>query len=231
MNDLETPSTGTLPDQELISRVLGGEKELYAEIVRRYNQRLYRIALSITNNDAEAEEAMQCAYIRAYENLGRFAFRSAFSTWLTRILINECLLQVKKRKQWYAMNEEKHNNQRDPFNAEAAPTPLTGVLRSELNRMLEGAIRQLPEKYRTVFVMREVEGLNVAETGACLGISTVNVKVRLNRAKTLLRQSLNHLYQKEELLPFHLNRCNGLTERVMQAITSPPAPLHLERGA
>ena len=98
------------------------------------------------------------------------------------------------------------------------------MLRSELNHVLEQAILGLPEKYRTVFVMREVEGLNVAETADCLDLTAVNVKVRLNRAKTLLRQSLGQLYRKEELLSFHLSRCNSLTEQVMLHINHTPGP-------
>ncbi|MEI6949289.1 sigma-70 family RNA polymerase sigma factor [Paraflavisolibacter sp. H34] len=213
MNAFDTPQTETLPDNEIIHRVLRGEKEWYALIVRRYNQRLYRIALSITKAEAEAEEAMQVAYIHAYEHLDHFAFRSAFATWLTRILINECLLQVKKRQQFTAMPDA-------PLSPhDHSPTPLTEVLRSELNQMLEQAILALPEKYRTVFVLREVEGLNVAETAASLDLSAVNIKVRLNRAKALLRQSLGQLYRKEELLPFHLSRCNRLTDQVMLRIS------------
>src|SRR5437868_12816253 len=82
-------------DEEIISRITSGEKELYATLIKKYNARLYRIAMAIVNDDTEAEDVMQAAYIKAYENLPRFAFRSAFSTWLTRIMVNECLLKKK----------------------------------------------------------------------------------------------------------------------------------------
>src|ERR1700754_3319494 len=98
MNNGETLEACTISDHEIITRVLRGEKDLYAHIIKRYNQRLYRVGMSIINDDAEVEDIMQVTYIHAYENLGKFEFRSAFATWLTRILINESLLRLKKRK-------------------------------------------------------------------------------------------------------------------------------------
>jgi RNA polymerase sigma-70 factor (ECF subfamily) len=97
-------------------------------------------------------------------------------------------------------------------------TPVSTMLNAELKSAIDHAIRQLPDKYRVVFVMREIEDMNVAETGACLDISEVNVKVRLNRAKSLLRESLSSLYKKEDLLHFHLNRCDQMVQRVMSRI-------------
>ena len=91
-------TTGTVSDNEVIARILTGERNLYSVLVRRYNQRLYRVAMSIINDDSEAEEAMQVAYIKAFENLGKFEHKAAFSTWLMRILINECLLRTKKKE-------------------------------------------------------------------------------------------------------------------------------------
>ena len=107
MDMQETFVTDTLSDQEIITRILQGEKNLYAVIVRRYNQRLYRVAQSIINDDAEVEDIMQVAYINAWENLERFAFRASFSTWLTRILINESLLRLKKKSKSINMNDDK----------------------------------------------------------------------------------------------------------------------------
>ena len=98
MNKERVPTSEILNDDEIIARILHGEKDLYSIIVRRYNQRLYRVGMSIINDDAEVEDAMQVAYINAYENLGKFAFKSSFPTWLTRILINECLLRLRKKK-------------------------------------------------------------------------------------------------------------------------------------
>jgi RNA polymerase sigma-70 factor (ECF subfamily) len=211
------PSTDTLSDEEIITRVLAGEKDLYALIVSRYNQRLYRIGMSIIRDPAEVEDAMQVAYIKAYENLGKFEFKSSFSTWLTRILINESLLRLKKRKQSVTMNEDITNNQFYHRETETR-TPLNEVLNTELKEMLEQAILRLPEKYRAVFVMREIENMNVAETQECLNLSEANVKVRLNRAKVLLQNLLSSYYKKEEVLHLHLSKCNRITQHVMSQI-------------
>jgi len=214
----ENFSKDTLPDNEIITRILQGEKELYALIVRRYNQRLYRVAMSIVNDDAEAEDVMQVAYINAYENLGKFAFQARFSTWLTRILINESLLRLKRRGKSINMNEDMIHMEIYQQNSIEPKTPVTELLNLELKVALEDAIRQLPEKYRIVFIMREIENMNTAETQACLDISEVNVKVRLNRAKAMLKDSLSSLYKKEDILHFHLARCSGMVEQVMMQI-------------
>ena len=216
MNNEGISTSETVNDDEIIARILHGEKDLYSIIVRRYNQRLYRIGMSMINDDAEVEDAMQVAYINAYENLGKFGFRSSFPTWLTRIFINECLLRLKKRKKSISMNDENMEHvmrQNKEFH-----TPVTATVNSELRSILNDAISQLPEIYRTVFVMREIENMNVAETKECLNISEVNVKVRLNRAKAMLRDLLSAQYSKEDILHFHLSRCDRMVDIVMRSI-------------
>src|SRR5678815_4727502 len=138
--------TGILPDSELISRILQGEKDLYALLVRRYNQRLYRVGMGIINDDDEVEDVMQVAYIKAYENLSRFERKSSFSTWLTRILINECLLRIRKRKSLSNMIDNIFGNK--IYQLGQVQTPLMKTLNSELKNILEDAISKLPEKYR-----------------------------------------------------------------------------------
>jgi len=216
MNKEGIPASEIVNDDEIIARILNGEKDLYSIIVRRYNQRLYRVGMSIINDDPEVEDAMQTAYINAYENLGKFAFRSSFPTWLTRILINECLLRLRKRKKSISMNDE---NMENVMRQNKEPrTPVTATVNSELRSILNDAIRKLPEIYRTVFVMREIENMNISETKECLNISEVNVKVRLNRAKALLRDILSAQYTKEDILHFHLSRCDRMVEKVMTGI-------------
>jgi len=221
MNNQTTIVPDAVADTELIAMILQGQKDLYTIIVRRYNQRLYRIGMSIINDDAEIEDVMQAAYLKAYENLEKFEARSSFSTWLTRILINESLLRLKKRKKSIHINDDTMDNEIYQQYSTDAQTPVLKTLNSELKNILEKSIRQLPEKYRTVFVMREIINMNVAETKECLAISEVNVKVRLNRAKALLKNSLNKYYQNEDILHFHLNRCDRIVERVMGSIAIP----------
>lgn len=203
-------------EHEILKRIAEGEKDLYALIIRKYNQRLYRIALSIINNEADVEDLMQTAYIKAYENLDKFKLESAFSTWITRILINECLMHLKKTH-WVSSNEVE--NFLPVHQPPIVQTPLMKVINSELKRILEVNIRRLPEKYRTVFIMRELENMSVIETKECLGISEANVKIRLNRAKVILRDKLKSYISEDQPLQFYKPRCNRIVDAVMEKIT------------
>ena len=206
----------TLSDSVLVTRILSGEKHLFESIVKKYNKRLYRVSMAILHDDAEAEDMMQIAYIKAYENLHQFEGRANFSTWLTRIAINECLMQLKKRKKNVKLDNsisELQIENRHPMNA---------VINTELKEVLEKAIGRLPEKYRVVFILREVEGMNVEETKECLSISEANVKVRLNRAKEMLRESLTNYAKIDELYSFHLTRCDRVCMKVMEEIMLNP---------
>jgi RNA polymerase sigma-70 factor (ECF subfamily) len=207
---------GDLSDSQIINHVLTGDKNLFGIIMRRYNERLYRIGMSILKDDTEVEDAMQVAYIKAYENLWQFVGRSSFATWLTRILINECLYRLKQKNHHTDWSDNVIENSNNQLYSMGVQTPDTPMLNVELKKILEDAILQLPEKYRTVFIMRELEDMNVAETVACLKISEANVKVRLNRAKVLLRNLVTQVYKKEELFHFHLTRCDRIVAKVLQ---------------
>lgn len=204
-------------ENEILKRIAEGEKNLYGLIMRKYNQRLYRIAMSIINNDSEVEEIMQIAYIKAYENLDKFRFQSGFSTWITRILINESLMHLKKGEQ--ISNAKRDNLIPGNYEAPIVQTPLMKVINSELKTLLEFSIRGLPEKYRTVFVMRELENMSVSETMECLGITEANVKVRLNRAKVILKDKLRDYIGEEEPFQFYKPRCNKVVDYVIGKIT------------
>ncbi len=207
MTDKTDTILNPVPDQELIARIQGGEKRLFEVLIRKYNQRLYRIGMSILANDMETEDAMQAAYINAYEHLSGFEQRSSFGTWLTRIMINQCLEQKRKKKQAPVIFEQTDN-------VISMTTPLNELVNKELSHVLENAITQLPEKYRLVFVLREIEDMSVRETSATLQIEESNVKVRLNRAKTMLRENLNG-YMKDRVYSFHLTRCDRIVNHVM----------------
>lgn len=198
------------PDEDLVKMISAGQKQLFEVIIRRYNQRLFRIGMSVLGNDAEAEEAMQAAYINAYEHLSQFEFRSAFGTWLTRIMLNQCYKARRDHLRASPIPQDSENliNMKTPENIMAS---------KELSEVLENAIGALPEKYRLIFVLREVEALSVKETAEIAGIQSANVKVRLNRAKTMLRDSL-HSYIKDSVYPFHLSRCDRIVSHVMDRI-------------
>jgi RNA polymerase sigma factor (sigma-70 family) len=195
-----------IPDEEIIARILAGEKRLFEQLIRRYNQRLYRMGMSILENETEAEEAMQTAYINAYEHLPRFEHRASFGTWITRIMLNQCYEQKRKSIRVLTNFEQTDNF----INMK---TPAKVLADKELGNILEQAIAKLPEKYRLVFVLREIEDMSVRETSATLNIEEPNVKVRLNRAKAMLREKLNS-YMKDQVYSFHLTRCDRIVNHV-----------------
>jgi RNA polymerase sigma-70 factor (ECF subfamily) len=210
MIDQATAMANTAPDEQLLKQIISGEKELFEVIIRRYNQRLFRVGMSVLGNDLEVEEAMQAAYISAYEHLPQFEHRAAFGTWLTRIMLNQCYKARRYQSRSTTISEHSENviNMKTPENVMAS---------KELNQVLENAITQLPEKYRLIFVLREIEDLSIRETAEVAGIQETNVKVRLNRAKTMLRESLNH-YMKDSVYQFHLSRCDRMVGQVMSRI-------------
>src|SRR5580700_10713839 len=191
---------------DLIGRILGGEPRLYEYFIRKYNQRLFRTGMSILNDDTEVEDAMQAFYIKAYEHLAAFKNRSSFGTWITRIMINECLLHKKNKKRLQAISENQYAN------ISHMKTPMHTLINKELGAVLENAIALLPEKYRMVFVLREVEDLSVRETAEVLALEESNIKVRLNRAKTMLKENLTG-YMKENLYAFHFTRCDRIVRQ------------------
>lgn len=205
-----------LTDIQIIEEILKGDKQKYALLMRKYNQRLYRICKGYFKDEAEIEDIMQDTYIKAFQNLGKFEKRSQFVTWLTKILINECLQRLKKLSR-ITRTEDKEENI-ETMNLTDNQNPETKSLNKELKHVLEHSIEQLPEKYRAVFIMREVEKINVEETSEVLNISESNVKVRLNRAKEMLRTSLMKVYPLGEVFEFNLVRCDRIAANVMAKI-------------
>lgn len=199
-------------DEEIVKRIANGEVALYEGLMRKYNLRMFRISMSIVNDEMEAEDIMQTAYLNAYLQLPRFQNRSSFGTWLTRILINESLLHKKKAASRLRLTE-----------SSVAPiiqtdTPLTNLMNRELKTILEKAVSALPEKYRLVFVMREIQELSTSETMEILELGESNVKTRLNRAKEMLRENLSGYYKSDQLMQFNLVRCDKVVEFVMGRI-------------
>lgn len=218
MEVLTQVDRSSISDDEVVERVLHGEKDAYEHIMRKYNQRLFRIVRSYIVNEDEIEDVIQEAYIKAYEQMPRFEKRSRFSTWLIRIVINEALARLKAGKRFPSVAYDRADEgvvadlQAQLRNHE---TPIGKLMNTELKEILEKAVDRLPEKYRTVFVMREVEGMSVAETSESLEISQTNVKVRLNRAKGMLRETISGFYHDMEVFQFDLVRCNRIVQNVL----------------
>ena len=178
------------------------------------------MARAILNNDSEAEDVMQDAYVKAFQHLGQFAGRAKFSTWLTRIAVHEALARVNRVRRfedWDDMNE----NKRDEIGATSlAPNPESETASVEMSKILEQAIESLPEGYRAVVMMRDVEEMTTAETAECLSLTEQNVKVRLHRAHGMLRKELyaHARISAADAFPFHAPRCDRIVANVFAAL-------------
>ena len=207
------PAATSLSDEEIVARVLSGETALFEMIMRRYNQRLFRTLRAFVPNDAEAEDVLQEAYVRAYRDLAQFEGRARFSTWLTRIAIHEALARRKKRRRFVSLDGVEGQPAMDPSPEDRANS-------MELRGVLQRAIDGMPEGLRAVFMLREVEGLDTDETAECLGLSAANVKVRLHRARALLRTEIDRELGSEarRLHSFAGARCDRLVAAVLKRI-------------
>jgi RNA polymerase sigma-70 factor (ECF subfamily) len=182
-------------EAELIARILGGEKELFHELIRPYERMVYLTLFSMVKNEADAEDGAQEAVINAYRHLTAFRGEARFSTWLTTIAINEGRKRLRKAK---SAAEESIEEEAERHEGDYTPTPLTDwreiplerLERREIREALKSAVSELPDIYREVFTLRDLEELNVEETAQALGISANVVKVRLHRARILLQKRL-----------------------------------------
>lgn len=205
-------------DEELVKRVNSGERELYEVIMRRYNQQLYRVAWSYLDGEAAVKDSLQSAWVKAWENLDSFRGEAQLSTWLVRITINEALQAArskKRRPEDISVTDLLQNHQIESSDKE---NPAMETERKDLRNRLEEAIAQLPPKYRSVFVMREMEEMSTRETADCLELTISNVKVRLHRARNMLREHLEEIYERDDLLEFKGARCDAMVRSVMDAI-------------
>jgi RNA polymerase sigma-70 factor, ECF subfamily len=208
-------------DDALVRRILAGESALFERIMRRHNQRLFRAARAIVKDDGEAEDVMQDAYVRAYSHLGQFAGQARFSTWLTRIAVHEALARARRGRRLVQIEDlspRKEDSMTLLSSTERGPEQQ--AIQRNLQTLLETAIDALPESFRSVLVLREVEGLSTAETADSLGISEALVKTRLHRARAALRQDMESRTQATlaSSFPFHLSRCDRVVAAVFARI-------------
>jgi RNA polymerase sigma-70 factor (ECF subfamily) len=220
MIDLSVES-GRLPDTEAIARIMAGETALFELIIRRYNGYLYKVGRSYGFTHADTEDLMQETYLNAFIHLPQFAHRATFKTWLIRIMLNQCYHAKKKaniREQAFqAMQMDTHVKSSLMPNGRHTDTG-AAIMNRELKNILEDAILHIPERYREVFTLRELNGLSIRETATALNISEVNVKVRLNRARHMLRSRVEKFYDPEDLFSFNLIYCDAMVTRVMARI-------------
>lgn len=210
-------------DAELVRRAVAGEGGAFRAIMQKYNQRLYRIARSILRHDAEAEDAVQEGYLRAFTHLDGFRGESSLSTWLSRIVMNEALGRLRARRPTVELTAETQESaaQIIPFPlASASDDPEKTMAQRELLKLVEQATNDLPEVYRIVFVTRVIEGMSVEDTAELLGIRPETVKTRLHRARKLVREQLDKQIGPVlmDAFPFAGRRCERMTNGVLRRL-------------
>lgn len=209
-------------DLAAIAEVARGNREMFEVIVRRYNELLFRVGMSYLRNHAQVEDAMQNAYVKAFLHLNRFEQGASFSTWLTRIMINECLMMLRRQRTRPETPLDglaataTHPNP-EPHEEHPAARQLNLI---EMKALLESAVAALPRKYRTVYILREVQQLSTAEAAAALGATEASIKVDLHRARERLKSELMKTAAGAELFAYPAVYCNGMTNRVMAVVSS-----------
>jgi RNA polymerase sigma-70 factor (ECF subfamily) len=211
-------------DAELVGRIAGHDQAAFEVLTRRHNGRLFRVARAILKDDAEAEDALQDAYLDAYRHIDDFHGGARLSTWLTRIVINQALMRLRKHKRDRIVVPFGDGSGTEPDQAEAdvaderSESPPGATLRAEIRRALERRIDELPTAFRTVFVMREVEDMTVDETAECLSIPAATVRTRLFRARALLREALARDMDMAtvDVFGFAGERCDRIVAAVLE---------------
>ena len=211
-----------LTDEEVVARVRAGDLAMYEVIMRRYNQRLYRIARAILHDDVEAEDVMQEAYVRAYTHLEQFAGRSAFSTWLSRIAVHEALTRLRSRNRHPQVDVTEYDGEISMKTPSNLLDPEKNASTGQLREFLEEAVLNLPENYRTVVMLRDIEELSTAETAEALDLTEDNVKIRLHRGHGMIR---NWLFERigpgaKEAFPFMGIRCDRVVQNVFARLAN-----------
>lgn len=208
-------------DGEIIQEILAGEKQCFEAIIRRYNTYLYKIGRSYGFDHDDTEDLMQEVYVSAYTHLKDFANRSSFKTWLVRIMLNSCYHKREKYKCRESSLLQQTTGNRFPSALQLQSKQYTGeniVLMKELGHIIEAALLKIPQDFRLVFTLRELNGLSTQETSEVLSITSGNVKTRLNRAKALLRTEISKIYTREDIFEFNLIYCDKIVGKVMTVI-------------
>ncbi len=202
---------------EIIRQILAGEKAMYEMLVRRFNPYLYKIGRSYGFNHEDTQDLMQDTFVDAYKNLSHFEGRSQFKTWIIRIMMNNCFRKMHKSSFKNETAKEMTDHLTPMFTTADNDTDKI-IQNREVGNTIEMALGAIPKDYRMVFSLREITGMNIAETASLLSISEANVKVRLNRAKAMLRNEIQKTYSAAELYEFNLIYCDAIVNNVMKRI-------------
>lgn len=212
-------------DAALASRVRAGDAAAFEQLMRRHNRRLFRVARSMLRNDAEAEDALQDAYLAAYQSMAGFRGEASLATWLSRVVVNQCLSRLRRQKRrdnivpMVSVGGPEEEEQA-AMPSEPGEAPDQALVRAELRAILERKLDELPDAFRTVFVLRCVEELSVEETAQCLGIPEATVRTRHFRARSLLRESLAREVDvaERDIFSFDGERCDRIVARVLERV-------------
>jgi RNA polymerase sigma-70 factor (ECF subfamily) len=213
---------GAPGDDALLQLALVGDERAIRTLVRRYNQRLFRVARSVLRNDAEAEDVVQETYVRAFAGLSGFRGEAQLSTWLTRIALNEALGRLRRRRPTVELSDAELSERQVLMmpTMRGHADPEAEAARSHVRQVLEEAVDGLPETFRIVFILRDVEGMSIEETAGHLTIRPETVKTRLHRARKLLREAIEKRLSASfgELYPFDGARCAHMADRVIERL-------------
>ena len=210
-----------ISDSDVVKRVISGEKELYEILIRRNNQKLYRAIRSYLKDETEIEDIMQNTYLKAYEKLYQFKHTATFTTWLIRIGINESLARVKQKNNSYNVTNQTSfydNNTILETPDTTQMNPEKKIIIQKAKQLLESSIDALEPKYKTVYILKEIEEMSIKEVAECLSLSSSNVKVRLHRAKNMLKEQLYELTNNKDIFEFGFSRCDRITNQMMKNI-------------
>lgn len=210
-------------DLQVIQQILLGNTALFEILIRRYNPFLYKTGRAYGYNHHDTEDLMQETYINTYQSLSTFESRSSFKTWIIRIMLNQCYHKAQK----HSYQKEKaiditdvlaQDKSESMFQMNNHSDTTRSVIKKELSHVIEASLAKLPEDYRMTFSLRELTGLNVAETADLMNTTTANVKVRLNRAKMMLRKEIEKIYSAEDIYEFDLIYCDKVVDTVMKKV-------------
>ncbi len=219
------------PDTDIAVRIAAGDESAFESVMRQHNQQMFRVARAILKDDAEAEDALQDAYLEAFRKIDTFRGDARLSTWLTRIVINQALMRLRRQKRERVVmpferrtdgSGETHEIDTPDTRAES---PGDAAMRGEVRRMIERHLDGLPVAFRAVFVMRDVEGMSVEETAACLSIPSATVRTRLFRARALLREALARDMDSAtmDVFGFAGERCDRIVANVLARAAASPS--------
>lgn len=214
-----------LTDEQLVDRVCSGDMASFEVLMRRNNTRLYRTLRALLRNEAEIEDAMQGVYVQAYSKLASFRKDARFSTWLTQIAVNEALGRLRQGRRHPALSLAAVPEAELPATDASFQTPEAQLGRRELAAILEAAVDSLPDLYRVTFMLREIDGMDTAQTAEALGVSEDVVKKRVSRARALLRIEVQRMFGSamSEAFEFHAQRCDRVVDAVLARLGAEPA--------